>query len=181
VTSNEVLGADFLSRINMDLRENKHWSYGAGGGFNRLEHAVPYTINAPVQADKTGAAIQSLMQQVREFLSTKGVTDAELTRTITGDVRQLAGRYETSGAVLQAMQTNDLLRRPDNYYDTIAQKYRALSRSQLDAAARSALDPARFVWVVVGDAAKVRPQLDGLGLPVEVVPAPASGPARPAG
>jgi predicted Zn-dependent peptidase len=178
VTSNEVLGADFLSRINMDLRENKHWSYGAGGGLNRLEHAVPYQINAPVQADKTGAAIQSLMQQVREFLSTKGVTEAELTRTINGDVRQLAGRYETSGAVLQAMQTNDLLRRPDDYYDTIAHKYRALTASQLDAAARAAIDPTRFVWVVVGDAAKVRPQLEGLGLPIEVVPAPAPA-ARP--
>ncbi|HMJ93547.1 MAG TPA: pitrilysin family protein [Allosphingosinicella sp.] len=180
LTSNDVLGSDFLSRINMDLREGKHWSYGAGGGFNRLEHAVPYTISAPVQADKTGASIQALMQDVREFLTTKGVTDVELTRTINGDVRELAGRYETAGAVLQAMQLNDLLRRPDDYYDSIAQKYRALTASQLDSAARAALDPARFVWVVVGDAAKVRPQLESLGLPIEVVPATPPASAAPA-
>ncbi|MEI9927250.1 MAG: hypothetical protein WDN44_05435 [Sphingomonas sp.] len=47
VTANEVLGGDFLARINMDLREGRHWSYGSFGLFNRMEHAVPYTINAP--------------------------------------------------------------------------------------------------------------------------------------
>jgi zinc protease len=73
--------------------------------------------------------------------------------------------------VLMAMRQNDLRHRPDNFYDTVAQKYRSMTVAQLDAAARAALDPKRFVWVVVGDAAKVRPQLDSLGLPVEVVPA----------
>jgi hypothetical protein len=53
----------------------------------------------------------------------------------------------------------------------IAQKYRGLSVAQLDAAARAVLDPNKFVFVVVGDASKVRPQLDSIGLPVEVVPA----------
>ncbi|MBO9713122.1 pitrilysin family protein [Sphingomonas sp.] len=175
LTANEVLGSGFLSRINMDLRENKHWSYGARGGFSRLERAVPYVINAPVQADKTGESIKSLMEITKAFLTTAGVTPEELTRTVNGDVRELAGRFETSGAVLGAMQTNDLLKRPDDYYNSIAQKYRALAGPQLDAAARSALDPSKFVWVVVGDAAKVKPQLDGLGLTVEVIPAKPAG------
>lgn len=171
MTANQVLGGGFLSRINMDLRETKHWSYGAGGGFNWLEHAVPYTVNAPVQADKTGDSIRAIREQVRDFLTSKGVTSAELTREVNGATRELAGRFETAGAVLSAMQQNDLRQRPDNYYDTIAQKYRALTAAQLDAAARGALNVDRFVWVVVGDAAKVRPQLDSLGLPVEVVTA----------
>lgn len=170
-TANQVLGSGFLSRINMELRENKHWSYGASGGFNWLEHAVPYTVNAPVQADKTGDSIQAIRAQVRDFLTTKGVTPAELTREVNGATRELAGRFETAGAVLSAMQINDLRHRPDDYYDSIAQKYRALTVPQLDAAARGALDVDRFVWVVVGDAAKVRPQLDSLGLPVEVISA----------
>src|SRR4030095_10238333 len=123
---NEVLGSGFLSRINMELRENKHWSYGAGGGFARLEDAVPYKISAPVQADKTGESIKALMQIVNDYLTTKGVTQAELTRTINGNVRGLAGTYETAGSVLGAMQFNDLLGRPDDYYDSIAQKYRGL-------------------------------------------------------
>ncbi|MET0307795.1 MAG: pitrilysin family protein [Sphingomonas sp.] len=181
VTANEILGGDFLSRINMDLREDKHWSYGVRGAFNWLEKAVPYTISAPVQADKTGDSIKALMGDVRDFLGPKGVTPAELERTINGDVRALSGRFETSGAVLSAMQQNDLRKRPDDFYATIARKYRAMTAAQLDAAARGALDPNRFVWVVVGDASKVKPQLDSIGLPVEVVSAASvAAPAKPA-
>ncbi len=113
------------------------------------------------------------MADVADFLGKDGVTEAELQRTVTGDIRQLSGRFETSTAVLRAMQSNDILHRPDNYYATVAAQYRGLTAAQLDAAARAALDPKRFVWVVVGDAAKVKPQLDSLGLPVEVVPAAA--------
>lgn len=180
LTANEVLGSGFLSRINMDLREAKSWSYGARGGFNRLEHAVPYVISAPVQSDKTGPAIASTMEQVGQFLGSNGVTQAEFDRTVLGNVRGLAGDFETASAVLSAMQSNDLYGRPDDYYDSIAQKYRGLSIAELDAAARRALDPKKFVWVVVGDAKAVRPQLDSLGLPVEVMALTPAAPAAPA-
>ncbi|KQN40941.1 peptidase M16 [Sphingomonas sp. Leaf407] len=168
-TANTVLGSGFLSRINMDLREAKHWSYGARGGYQLMQNAVPYVINAPVQADKTGPAIASLREQISGFLGQNGVTPVEFRRSIDGETRQLAGTYETSGAVLGAMRSNDFLGRPDNYQATLPQKYRALTPQALDAAARASIDPNRFVYVVVGNAATVRPQLDALGLPVEVV------------
>jgi len=179
-TANQVLGSGFLSRLNMELRENKHWSYGAGGGFNWLANAVPYVVNASVQADRTGDSIKAIQQQVREFLTTKGVTPAELTREVNGTTRELAGRFETSGAVLNAMLQNDVWHRPDNFYDTVADKYRSMTVAQLDSAMRGTLDPDKFVWVVVGDAATVKPQLDALGLPVEVVPAASMAPAAAA-
>ncbi|HEU4650043.1 MAG TPA: pitrilysin family protein [Croceibacterium sp.] len=180
-TGNQVLGSGFLSRINMELRENRHWSYGSSGGFNWLEHAVAYGVNAPVQADRTGDSIKAIQEQVGQFLTTNGVTPAELTREINGTTRELAGRYETSSAVLGAMLQNDVWHRPDDFYDTVAQTYRAMTAAQLDAAMRSTLDPGKFVWVVVGDAATVRPQLDAIGLPVEVVPAEALAPPAAAG
>jgi len=74
--------------------------------------------------------------------------------------------------VLGAMMNIDMLGKPDNYYETLAPKYRALTQASLDAAARRALDPKGFIWIVVGDAAKVRPQLEKLGMPIEVVEAP---------
>ncbi|QNA85638.1 insulinase family protein [Sphingomonas sp. So64.6b] len=171
MTANDALGGSFLSRINMDLREDKHWTYGASGNFSRAQNAAPYIVSAPVQADKTGASIAAIRQQVGDFLTTKGLTKAEFDRTIIGKTRELAGSFETSSDVLGAMQTNDLYKRPDDYYATITQKYRAMTQSELDAAARAAIDPKTFIWVVVGDAKTVRPQLDSLGLPVEVVPA----------
>ena len=65
----------------------------------------------------------------------------------------------------------DQYKRPDNYYELLGPKYRALTPAQADVAFREAIHPDRFVYVVVGDAAKVKPQLDKLGLPVEVVEA----------
>jgi predicted Zn-dependent peptidase len=166
--SNDILGGNFLSRINMDLRETKGWSYGVSGSAQLTANVVPYIINAPVQADRTGDAIKALSQQFRGFLGPKGVTEEELTRTITNLVGRLPGQFETSSAVLTAMQNNALYGRPDNYYELLAGKYRAQTRASLDAALRGAVDPNGFVWVVVGDAAKVRPQLEKLGLPIEV-------------
>jgi len=168
-TASEVLGGDFLSRINMNLREDKSWSYGVRGSVARMEHAVPFMISAPVQADKTGPAILEIQKEVGDYLSSKGVTRTEFDRSVISSVRKMAGQYETAGAVLGAMQGNDFMRRPDDYQDGLAKKYRALTMPQVDAAARGAIDPKRFIWVVVGDASKVRAQLDSLGLPVEVV------------
>ena len=171
LAANDTLGGGFLSRINMDLREDKHWSYGASGGFQRAEFAAPYVIQAPVQADKTGASIAALRADVGDFLTTKGITPLEFDRTITGTIRSLPGNFETAGAVLGGMQSNSLYKRPDDYYAKLPQVYRGLKIGQLDAAARAVIDPSKLIWVVVGDAKTVRPQLDSLGLPVEVVPA----------
>jgi hypothetical protein len=73
--------------------------------------------------------------------------------------------------VLGGMMSNALYRRPDNYYELLADKYRAMTQAGLDQAMRGAIDPNSFTWVVVGDGAKVKPQLDKLGIPVEVVEA----------
>ncbi len=170
--ANDALGGDFLSRLNMDLREDKGWSYGVSGDMSVLEHAVPYYVSAPVQADRTGDALVELNRQINEFLTAKGVTQDELTRVVTKNINQLPGEFEASGAVLGALMNMEVLKRPDNYYETLAGKYRAQTTASLDQAARSALDPKGFTWIVVGDAAKVKPQLEKLGMPIEVVEAP---------
>jgi zinc protease len=170
--ANDVLGGDFNARLNMDLREEKGWSYGVGGNESVMLHAVPYLVSAPVQADRTGDSLAELNRQIADFVTTKGVTPEERERVITKSINQLPGEFETSGAVLGAMMNIDMLGKPDNYYETLAPEYRALTPAQLDQAARAALDPKGFTWIVVGDAAKVRPQLEKLGMPIEVVEAP---------
>ncbi|WP_122466270.1 M16 family metallopeptidase [Brevundimonas lutea] len=166
---NNVLGNDFLSRINSDLRETKGWSYGVNASVGGFEHRVPYIVRAPVQADQTGPAIAALNEQFDRFLSGgQGVTAEELQRTVNGNSRRLAGSYETAGAVLGGLVSNDLYDRPDDYVETVAARTLALTAPELDAAAQASIDPDRFVWVVVGDASVVQPQLEALGLPVEV-------------
>ncbi|HEY0052762.1 MAG TPA: pitrilysin family protein [Caulobacteraceae bacterium] len=169
--ANSVVGNDFLSRINTDIRETKGWSYGVSAPIALAERQVPYLINAPVQANRTGESITALLENYRAFRGDRGVTEAERERTINGNIRQLAGSFETSAAILGALRSNALYGRPDNYWETIADRYRTLGAADLDTAARAVLDADQFVWVVVGDAATVRPQLEGLGLLIEVVPA----------
>jgi predicted Zn-dependent peptidase len=167
--ANEALGGNFLSRLNMDLRETKGWSYGVSGRPSQFEQAVPYIISAPVQADRTGDSVKAILGQIREFTTTKGITSEELTRAVNGNTRGLAGSFETSGAVLQALRSNALFKRPDNYFETLAERYRGLNTSALDVTARAAIRPDQMVFVIVGDAAKVRPQLAGIGLPIEMM------------
>ena len=170
--ANEVIGNGFLSRINQDIRETRGWSYGLNGRTTLLENGVPYIISAPVQSNRTGESIAVLIDQYRAFLSDRGVTAAERERTVNGNVRQLPGSFESSAAVLNALRSNALYGRPDNYWETLAPRYEAMTADAMDAEARRIIDSGRFVWVVVGDAATVRPQLEALGLPVEVRAAP---------
>ncbi len=167
--ANNAIGGNFLARLNMNLRETKGWSYGVRGYPSVNENAVAYFVQAPVQADRTGDALAEMIREVGEFVTTNGVTEEELNRIVTAEIRELPGQYETSGAVLGAMQGNVLYERPMNYQETLADKYRAQTRESLDAAARAAIDPDSFTWVIVGDAEKVAPQLESLGLPVETV------------
>jgi predicted Zn-dependent peptidase len=165
--ANQVLGGDFLARINMELRERRGWSYGARGAPQLVEHQVPYVITAPVQTNQTGPSITATMEMVRGFLGAQGVQPNELARVIAGSTGQLPGQFETSQAVLGALRSNALYRRPDNYWETVAARYRAMTAQSMDAAARRLINPNNFVWVVVGDAAVIRPQLEALGLPIE--------------
>jgi zinc protease len=169
LTANEVIGGSFLSRLNMNLRETKGWAYGVSTVPTLVEETMPFYFVAPVQADKTGPAILEAKADMKAFLTTKGVTPDELERTINNQVRSLPGSFETSSDLLGAIMTLDALGRPDDYYTKLADRYRAMTAAGLDKAARGAIRPDDLIWVVVGDATKVRPQLDAVGLPVEIV------------
>jgi predicted Zn-dependent peptidase len=153
----------------MELRERRGWSYGAFGATALREHQMAYLLQAPVQSDRTGDSIRAAQEQIRGFLGNNGVQPAELQRVIAGNTGQLPGQFETSPAVLGALRSNALYRRPDNYWETIADRYRAMNAAELDQRARATINPDNFIWVVVGDAARVRPQLEGLGLPIETM------------
>ncbi len=166
--ANEVLGGNFLARINMDLRESRGWSYGSYSFLGLREHQVPLMVQAPVQADRTGDSIKAIQEHLSGFLASNGVQPAELQRVILGNTGQLPGQFETSSAVLGALRSNALYGRPDNYWEQVADRYRGMTSQSLDQVARQSIDPDKFVWVVVGDVANVRPQLETLGLPIEV-------------
>src|SRR5205085_4418363 len=97
-TANEVLGGTFLSRLNMDLRETKGWSYGVSGDEAVQQHAVPYIVSAPVQADKTGEALAGPSAQITDFVTSQRVTPDEPKLPIRNDIHRLPGECEPSWA-----------------------------------------------------------------------------------
>jgi predicted Zn-dependent peptidase len=136
------------------------------------EKSAPYLIAASVQSDKTGESIAALLGLTRELLGTKKVSPEELKLSIASATNGLPGQFETSDAVLSAMVSNALYGRPDNYYELISARYNGLTTGGVDQALARMIDPNALVFVVVGDAAQVRPQLDKLGMPIEVIEAP---------
>lgn len=168
-SANDIFGGNFLSRFNTNLRETKGWSYGVRSRISGDKDRIAWVAAAPVQADRTGDSIKELQSDLTAFLGDKGVTQEELQRTINGSVRELPGSFETSGDVLAGLRAISKFGRPDDYYEKLPATYEAMTTAEVDAAARKALSTGDLVYVVVGDAATVKPQLDGLGLPVETV------------
>ena len=124
-------------------------------------------MRAPVQTNQTGPAVAAMDAQVRDFLGDKGVTPAELQRTVNGNVRQLPGQFERTPSILNQMEGDVMFGRPSNYAETVAARYKALTAEELNEAMAEAIDPGKFTWVIVGDVDKIRPQLDALDIPVE--------------
>ena len=164
--ANEALGGGFLARINSNLRESKGWSYGSYSGLGSGLDRINFAVSAPVQADKTGDAIAEIRREVREFVTTRGVQPDELARVVNGSVRQLPGQFETADNVLAGLVNIVRYGRPDNYYETLAGRYGAMTAAQLDAAGRAEIKDANLTYIVVGDAKTVRPQLEKLGLKI---------------
>lgn len=168
-TANTIFANDFTSRLNTDIREVKAWSYGVSGYLSQREGRSPYFVSAPVQADKTGPSIAAIRQNMTEFLGSKGVTKEEFTRIVHGAIARLPGRFETTGAVLGQMRDDAMSGRPFDFVKSLPARYRAMTPESLDKAARAVLDPGKLSWVVVGDRDQVLPQVNALGLPVQVI------------
>ncbi|WP_296674947.1 pitrilysin family protein [Novosphingobium sp.] len=169
--ANEVLGNGFLSRLNMDLREDKGWSYGVRSIVSSPLGPRALIVTAPVQADRTGDSIKLLLADMAAFPAAKPVDKVELARVTDGNIRGLPNRFQTNLQVLGAVVNNERLGRPDNYISTLASRYRAIDAPAIDAMAKTYLGREGLTFVVVGDAKVVEPQLKGLGLPVEVASA----------
>ena len=161
---NDVIGGNFNARVNMNLREAKGWAYGAYTFFQGARGQRPWLVYAPVQTDKTGASILELKKELNAFLSTAPAREDELQRVKYDNVRSLPGQYETSGAVLGSLLSSSRFDRPLNYPETLPAKYDALSVADANAAAKGVINPDKLIWVIIGDAEKIRAEVEAAGI-----------------
>jgi zinc protease len=163
-TMNGVLGSDFSSRLNMNLREEKHWSYGASTFFRDARGQRPFVAYAPVQTDKTKEAIVEVDKELRGITKESPIQPDELSRAQASLTLTLPGSWETMGALAGAISDIVTFGLDDRYYDTFAEKVRSQTVQSLTAAAATVVHPEQLVWVVVGDRAKIEPGLRELKL-----------------
>jgi predicted Zn-dependent peptidase len=169
--ANEVIGNGFLSRLNMDLREDKGWTYGIRSGLSGGVGPRAFSVFSPVQSDRTADSIKAILGNLAAFPATRGIDETELQRVTEGNIRGLPNRFETNAQVLSAVLGNQLLGRPSDYQKQLPDIYRAIDAKQIDAAARQYLGSEDLVIVVVGDRKQIDSQLEGLGMPVEYLEA----------
>ncbi len=165
--ANKILGGGFLSRLNMDLRENKGWAYGVRSTVTRMSGPLPFIAYAPVQADKTGASIQAMIANFEAFLGSNGPNEDERKRVVNAVILEMPGKFETAGSVLGQMMADAQYNRPFDYAESTAARHQALTVADIQQALGGKLDPKKLVWIIIGDAAVIRPQLQGISIPVE--------------
>jgi zinc protease len=161
---NEVFGGSFSSRINMNLREDKHWSYGVGSRISSARGQGVILSSSPVQTDKTRESIQELVKEYANITGGKPIAAEELKDAQANSTLGLPGSFETvaqlSGAYSNILQYG----LPEDYYNNYTKRALALTPDQANNLARKLFLPGRLIWIVVGDMAKVEAGIRELDL-----------------
>ncbi|HEU5007744.1 MAG TPA: pitrilysin family protein, partial [Jatrophihabitantaceae bacterium] len=163
-TMNSAFGGIFSSRLNMNLREDKHWAYGAFSFFRDALGQRPYMLYAPVQTDKTAESAAEMLKEVKDLVGDRPLSTAEIAKIKDSDVRSLPGAYETVGSVLGALEDNAEYGRPDDYVATLKQRTEAQTDADVRAAANEIVKPDALTWVIVGDLSKIEQPVRDLKL-----------------
>jgi len=160
---NDILGGAFTSRVNMNLREDKGWSYGADTTVVDTQAQRPFLAIAPVQTDKTAEAMREIKRELEEFLSSRAATPAEVATSKRQSTLTLPGRWETGRAVARDIAELVRFGLPDDYWRGYAKLVDELNVADVNATAHRLLKPDRLTWVVVGDLSVIADEVRALG------------------
>jgi zinc protease len=162
--ANGAFGGTFTSRLNMNLREDKRWAYGANSMLMDAQGQRPFLFFAPVQTDKTAESANEVLKEARAVIGDKPLTAAEIAKIKDQRVRALPGSYETTGAVLGAISGIVQYDRPDDYVQTLKSRLEAVTPAAAETAIKEIVQPAAMTWVIVGDLSKIEAPVRALNL-----------------
>jgi len=163
-TVNNVFGGTFGARLNMNLREEKHWTYGAASILYGARAQRPFLAYASVQADKTADTIREILDELKGMLGERPIDEEELQKVKLQQTLELPGAHETMSAVGTLL--GDLLQfqLPLDFYDHYVGRVSALTIQDLNDGAKLLLNPEEMIWLIVGDREKIEDDLKLLEL-----------------
>ncbi|HZS57114.1 MAG TPA: pitrilysin family protein [Bryobacteraceae bacterium] len=168
-TMNNIFGGTFGARLNMNLREEKHWSYGAASVLYAARAQRPLLAYASVQGDKTADSISEMLAELSGMNGLKPITAEELEKVKQQQIFELPGAHETMNAIGGLFGDLLQLGLPLNFYDDYVSRVSALTTPELEACAKMLLNPGEMIWLVVGDRAQLEGPLQALHIG-EIVP-----------
>ena len=157
-------GGIATSRLNRNLRLDKHWSYGASGQLAEARGQRPFLVVAPVQTDKTKESILELVKEIRGVAGERPLTGEEFQSVMRNQTMRLPGSFETLGSLQNAAIRLTNLGYPDDYFAKYASSVRALDEATLNNAAKTYVRPDEVIWMVIGDLKKVEAGVRELNL-----------------
>ena len=161
---NRVIGGSFTSRLNMNLREDKSWSYGVRTRLSQYKGPRPMLVSAPVQTDKTVDSIQEIIREYDEYLSSNPAKNEELEAIVNDLSLGLIGDFETFGSLMSGLSGIVSFDREDDFLDNLPAKYRSMTIDDINTAAERYIDPSIWTWVIVGDLSKIEQGIRELDL-----------------
>jgi zinc protease len=162
VVANTILGGQFVSRINLNLREHKGLTYGARTAFEFRRLPGPFALQASVATSGTAVAIQESIAEIAGIRGPRPVTDEELALGIAALTRGYARSFETAEQIARAAMQLALYDLPDDYFAQFVPRIEAVTTQDVSRVMTQHLDPARLVTVVVGDLDAIGTELGAL-------------------
>ncbi len=164
VVLNMVLGGQFISRVNMNLREDKGYTYGARTAFDFRRGRGPFLLQVGVQTDVTADALREALGELSAIRGDRPVTDAELATAKAALTRGYPRNFETADQIARAAAQLALYELPDDYFSQFAERVSAVDGGEVTRVAAQYLDPARMLTIVVGDRDRITAPLTALNL-----------------
>ncbi len=162
--SASVLGGMFISRLNLNLREDKHWSYSAGSQLGASRGQRPFVVYTQVQTDKTADSLGEILKELHGILKDKPITGPELKLATDNLVVGLPGDNETSAEVASSFINILQFGLKDSYYNDLVPLAQGITEAQVNAGAKKLIHPDQMTWIVVGDLAKIEAPIRALKL-----------------
>jgi zinc protease len=165
---NALLGGVFNSRINLNLREQHGYTYGARSTFAFRRQAGPFVVAAPVRNEVTGESVTEVLGELRR-IRTGDIEEQELNDTKNYMMGVFPATVQSSGEIAGRLLDMELYGLPEDYLDRYRENIAAVTKSEIARVANKYVDPDRTLIVVVGNAEQIREPLGGLGYPIHLL------------